>query len=162
MPISGKTALVTTIAATAAILAGPALADDGMCGAFVLTGGEKQVDYIDQQPAGHSIGDVRAGSRLLEDDEGQPVGKFHFVSTLTSQGPEGDVLSGQFFFELPGGWITADTLYVWADATDTSQKAADLTLVVGGGVGPYVGASGTIVSEPGETPHYHFDLKCPG
>jgi hypothetical protein len=162
MPISGKTALMSAMAATTALLVGPAWAADGMCGAFVLTGGNKQIDYIDQPPAGRSIGDVRAGTRVLEDDEGQRVGELHFVSTLTSRGPEGDMLSGKFFFELPGGWITADTLYAWADATDTGQNAADLTLVVGGGVGPYVGASGTIVSEPGEPPHYHFDLKCHG
>ncbi len=132
------------------------------CGSFVLVGAEKQAAVIDNPPAGKSIGDVRAGSRALVDESGNPIGKVHYVATLTAPGSagHGDVLASQYFVTLPGGWVASASLYELVDAADTSQKAGSATLVVTGGSGPYAGATGTISIEPGEAPRYVFELNC--
>jgi hypothetical protein len=75
--------------AVAAEAAGPA------CGAFVLVGGEKGINVVDNPPSGKSAGDVRAGWRKLADENGNPIGSVQFVATLTEPGAVGgDILAG--------------------------------------------------------------------
>jgi hypothetical protein len=151
------------IAAAATVLI-PALAEAAgpACGPFVLIGGEKGINVVDNPPAGKSPGDVRAGWRKLADESGAPVGSVQFVATLTEPGAEGgDVLAGQYYVRLPEGYIATQTVYQIPDSTDTSQKAQNAVLVVTGGTGPYAGATGTIEIVAGEAPRYVFDLRCP-
>jgi hypothetical protein len=149
------------LAASICAVASPAWAEPA-CGAFVLVGGEKAIALVDNPPEGKSIGDVRAGWRRLADETGKPVGEVHYVATLTGPGAEdGDVLAGQYFIRLAGGWIASQTLYQLADSADTSQRAGNAVLVVTGGAGSFAGAEGTIEIEAGEAPRYIFDLRCP-
>ena len=55
-------AIISLVPAVAAEAAGPA------CGSFVLFGGEKGINVIDNPPEGKSPGDVRAGWRKLADE----------------------------------------------------------------------------------------------
>ncbi|HET7716422.1 MAG TPA: hypothetical protein VFK86_12430 [Bauldia sp.] len=139
----------------------PAVAAGAACGSFVLIGGEKVINVVDNPPAGKSAGDVRAGWRRLADEAGNPVGSVQFVATLTEPEAEGgDVLAGDYYVRLPGGFIAAQTVYQLPDSTDTSQRAQNAVLVVTGGTGSYAGASGTIEIEAGEAPRYVFNLNC--
>ena len=149
-------AVMSMLPAFAAEAAGPA------CGSFVLVGGEKGINVIDNPPEGKSPGDVRAGWRKLADENGTPVGSVQFVATLTEPGAEGgDVLAGQYYIRLPKGYIATQSVYQLPDSTDTSQRASNAVLVVIGGTGPYAGARGTIEIVAGEAPRYVFDLHCP-
>lgn len=149
-------ALVLVSPTATAESAGPA------CGSFTLIGGEKDINVIDNPPAGKSPGDVRAGWRKLADEAENPVGSVQFVATLTEPGAAGgDVLAGAYFIRLPEGYIASQTVYQLPDSTDTSQRARNAVLVVTGGTGPYAGASGTIEIVAGEAPRYVFDLRCP-
>jgi hypothetical protein len=154
--IALSVALLLLISAAGAEAAGPA------CGAFVLVGGEKGINVVDNPPEGKSAGDVRAGWRALADEGGNPVGTAHYVVTLTAPGGEGrgDVLSGHYFIVLRDGWIASQTVYELPDAGDTSQRASNAVLVVTGGTGPYARATGAIAIEAGEAPRYVFDLRC--
>ena len=152
------------IAVTAVAILLPAVAHAAgpTCGAFVLVGGEKGINVVDNPPEGKSPGDVRAGWRKLADETGNPVGSVQFVATLTEPGAAGgDILAGQYFIRLPDGYIASQTVYQLSDSTDTSQKAQNAVLVVTGGTGPYAGAAGTIEIVAGEAPRYIFDLRCP-
>ena len=98
-------AIVSWLPAVVAEAAGPA------CGSFVLVGGEKGINVIDNPPEGKSPGDVRAGWRKLADDDGNPVGSVQFVATLTEPGAAGgDVLAGHYYIQLPDGFIAAQTV----------------------------------------------------
>lgn len=145
------------------LAAAPALADEPLCGAFTLTGGDKGINVVDNPPAGKSPGDIRAGWRVLSDAGGKVVGKVHYVATLTEPaGPgHGDMLAGQYFIALPDGWIASQTLYELPDAADTSRRAGNAVLLVTGGTGSYAGAEGKIEIQPGESPRYVFEINCP-
>jgi hypothetical protein len=154
-----RTAIATVIVA---MTPGLAEAEGPPCGSFVLVGGDKGINVIDNPPAGKSPGDVRAGWRKLADEAGNAVGTVHFVATLTEPGATGgDMLAGEYFIRLPGGYIASQTLYQLPDSTDTSQKAQNAILVVTGGTGVYAGASGAIELVAGTAPRYVFDLRCP-
>ena len=70
-------AIISLFPAVAAEAAGPE------CGSFILVGGEKGINVIDNPPEGKSPGDVRAGWRKLADESGSPAGSVQFVTTLT-------------------------------------------------------------------------------
>lgn len=132
------------------------------CGEFALIGGEKDIAVIDNPPPGKSPGDVRAGWRRLNDENGTEVGSVQFVATLTEPGANGgDILTGLYAIRFTDGAILTETVYQLADAEDTSQKAGNATLIVTGGTGTFSGATGAIVIEPGVAPRYLFDLHCP-
>lgn len=148
----------------AAFVTAPGTADAAGpdCGSFVLVGGEKGINVVDNAPPGKSPGDVRAGWRKLADETGAPVGSVQFVATLTAPGAEGgDTLAGEYFILLPEGYIASQTVYQLPDSTDISRKAQNAVLVVTGGTGLYAGARGSIEIEAGEAPRYVFDLRCP-
>ena len=149
-------AILSLFPPVAAEASGPA------CGSFVLVGGEKGINVIDNPPEGKSPGDVRAGWRKLADEGGAPAGSVQFVATLTEPNAEGgDILAGQYYIRLPDGYIATQTVYQLPDSTDTSQKASNAVLVVTGGTGIYAGAAGTIEIVAGEAPRYLFELRCP-
>jgi len=155
--------IVPTAAFICLALASVSRADDApACGSFSLTGGEKGVQVVDNGPVGASTGDVRAGWRKLVDKDGKTVGEVHFVATVTDPGTvsHGDVLTSQYFIAFGKDWISAVSLYELPDASDTSQRAGDATLVVTGGTGTFSGASGTIVIQAGDPPTYVFKLTC--
>jgi hypothetical protein len=132
------------------------------CGEFALIGGEKDITVIDNTPAGKSPGDVRAGWRRLNDENGAEVGSVQFVATLTEPGATGgDILTGLYAIRFTDGAILTETVYQLADSDDTSQKAGNATLIVTGGTGTFSGVAGTIEIEPGTAPRYLFNLQCP-
>jgi len=134
--------------------------DREFCGRFVLIGGEKQVAFVDQGESGASIGDSRAGWRVLNDERGRPVGEVHFVATVTKVAEDGDTVVGDYVVTLPKGWLTASTIYTRSSATDVSQRAGNAKLAVTGGVDLYRDVEGEIEIEAGDRPRYLFDLDC--
>jgi hypothetical protein len=151
-------------AAAVALLNGSAQAQGAgpACGAFTLTGGDKVINVIDQPPEGPSVGDKRVGSRQLVDDSGSVVGEVHFKSTMTAVAADGrgDVLASEYFIRFPDGWLVTSSLYELPDATDTSQRAGNATLLVSGGTGAFENAGGVVTIEAGDPPTYVFGLNC--
>ncbi len=151
--------------AAVASLAGPANAegnDAPACGAFSMTGGEKIIHVIDNDPIGPSLGDQRIGSRQLLEAAGKVVGTVYYNSTVAAVEPDGSggVLTSAYFISFADGWIATQSLYVLKNAWDTGQGAGDATLVVSGGTGTFSGATGTITLKAGDPPTYVFDLTC--
>ncbi|MCP4383749.1 MAG: hypothetical protein GY798_20445 [Hyphomicrobiales bacterium] len=144
-------------------LGGAAAADDGLvCDPITLIGGEKSVAFIDNGAEGVSIGDARAGWRILADEAGTFEGRVHFVATVTEVGADGggQTLQGDYTIALADGWLSATALYVWNDASEVSQRATGATLMVTGGVGAYGDAEGAVIIEPGDAPRYRFNIDC--
>ncbi|MCB1495911.1 MAG: hypothetical protein KDJ86_09015 [Bauldia sp.] len=160
-PLSRKIAVAAISLGIMAVRGGGASADEGgFCGRFTLVGGEKEVAFVDEGASGASIGDTRAGWRILNDEQGEPVGEVHFVATVTRVAASGDTVVGDYVVTLPKGWLTASTLYTRSSATDVSQRAGNARLAVTGGVGLYRDVAGEIEIEAGDQPRYLFDLDC--
>ena len=83
LQLPGIAVAAISLGSIAASAAGARVEEDGYCGRFVLVGGEKEVAFVDQGATGASIGDTRAGWRVLNDEKGQPIGEVHFVATVT-------------------------------------------------------------------------------
>jgi hypothetical protein len=153
---AGFAGVLFATAATACLAAEP------RCGSFSLTGGEKEINVVDNPPEGTSLGDVRAGNRQLLDRDGNRVADVHFSATLTAlpTANTGSVFSSIYFIRFAKGWISFTSVYELSDATDTSQRAGNAVLLVSGGTGDFEGAQGTVEIIAGDPPTYVLDLNC--
>ena len=159
----GRNVAVTLVAVISSVAAVGSLAAEPKCGSFSLTGGEKVINVVDNPPEGPSPGDVRAGNRQLLDAAGNRVADVQFSATLTAlpTAGTGGVFASQYFVRFDEGWIASASVYELGDATDTSQRAGgNAVLVVSGGTGAFVNATGKIEIETGDPPTYVFELNC--
>lgn len=107
-------AAATLAVAASTLLATPTFAQDGpKCGSFVLTGGEKTINSVDNPPDGRSPGDQRVGTRLLVDDAGTQIGEEVFVAITAATGATRgrDLMATEFFFSFSTGWVGGSALF---------------------------------------------------
>lgn len=138
-------ALAATVAALA--LAAPtASAANGPVETLRLTGSQAVVGIADTGEKGPTPGDIRTLSLGLVDAGGRPMGRVEVTQILTLQTPTGGTAIKSFVMTLPKGTITGTGTAGFTDITDPASRPNDATerLVVTGGSGRYLGASGTV------------------
>ena len=154
--------MAATVAALSAVSSAGA-AELPACGSFTLGGGDFHVEVIDRGAEGDSIGDKRIGERELLDEGGNVIGMLRFIEEVVDFGEEATVTHSDNIYELPGGTLHADALFLTDQATDAgNQPRSSSSIAVIGGTGVFVRSRGQISATftPGKPSSYAFELHC--
>jgi hypothetical protein len=121
-----------------------------------------EIEVADNPPKDASIGDTRAFTSPLVDEDGEEAGQLHgtvFVTDVAKEdGEQVEYRTGTIQFSLDGGTLVAAGVYV-APVGETYPAEGGVSRPIVGGTGDYLYARGQVTQTPTDDGGYTNELE---
>ena len=157
----GFSAAVAAVGATLAV-AGCGSSDEFESETLTFDSPSIEIEVADNPPKDASIGDTRAFTSPLVDEDGEEAGQLHgtvFVTDVTEEdGEQVEYRTGTIQFTLDEGTLVAAGVYV-APVGETYPAEGGVSRPIVGGTGDYLYARGQVTQTPTDDGGYTNKLE---